>query len=278
MTNVDYKETTITCDSEKFEILTALLSHEGYEGFVENESNLQVYIPSELFDEKILHEILTQLEINHSSIQYNTIPPQNWNAQWEASFTPITIADCIYIRAPFHPAIENMKYDLVIQPKMSFGTGHHDTTALMIKMMLKLNFENKNIFDYGCGTGILAVLAAKMNAKHIFAIDVDDWAFENVAENIELNHANSVKYMQGEISLAQNQIYDIILANINRNVLLSTMEEMSKLLNTGGELLMSGFYISDIEAIHESAQKYHLKQIYKQSTERDWTVMLYVKE
>ncbi|MBI3235574.1 MAG: 50S ribosomal protein L11 methyltransferase, partial [Bacteroidetes bacterium] len=223
-------------------------------------------------------DVLSQLEITDSKIVYNDIAPQNWNADWEASFQPVTIESSIYIRAPFHEAVPNIQYDLVIQPKMSFGTGHHDTTASVMEMMLKLNFNNKTVFDYGCGTGILSVLASKMGAKSIFANDIDDWAFENVAENLELNHIENVDYKQGDISLVNEHIYDIILANINRNVLLDSMENMSKLLNSGGQLLMSGFYIEDIEIINEAAVNYGLKQLSKQSTDRNWTVMLYEKQ
>ncbi len=277
MTNEDYKEINIYTTADNFELLTALLSHEGYEGFVDNETFLQVYIPLDLFNKDILVEILEQLHIDPTSIKENTIAPQNWNAQWESSFQPVTIADTIYIRAPFHEAKEHIKYDLVIQPKTTFGTGHHDTTSLMMESMLNTDFNQAQVFDYGCGTGILSVLAMKLGAASVFANDIDDWASENVEENLQLNNVIGVTYKQGDINLAKGNLYDITLANINKNVLLSTMPHMAALIKPQGLLLMSGFYIQDVEAIHEAAANQGLTKLYQKSTDREWTTLTYQK-
>jgi ribosomal protein L11 methyltransferase len=195
-----------------------------------------------------VEEICRQFEVEFTE---KRIPDQNWNAEWEKNFEPVLIADKCYIRAPFHPLCPGYPYEIIIEPKMSFGTAHHETTAMMIEMMMQMDFNGKKVLDMGCGTGILAILAGMLGASEVDAVDNDEWAFNNAVENMERNGATKVNVKLGNITAAGSG-YDIILANINRNVLLVHIPEYSKRMKKG-ELLMSGFYEDDLEAIQKSA-------------------------
>ncbi|MGC6284337.1 MAG: 50S ribosomal protein L11 methyltransferase [Polaribacter sp.] len=227
------------------EILIAELGLFGFESFVETETGLLAYIQSEEHSEHIMNDIQI-LESNDFNIEYSfkTIEQTNWNEEWEKNFTPINVDNRVYVRAPFHEA-STMDYEIVIEPKMSFGTGHHETTHMMIQHLLDLDVTNKSVLDMGCGTGILAIFAAMKNARPIDAIDIDEWCVENTKENIIKNNCEFISVFLGDANLLQDQKYDIIIANINRNILLQDLPAYKRCLNTNGILLLSGFYTED---------------------------------
>jgi ribosomal protein L11 methyltransferase len=261
-------------EPEKKEILIALLAEIGFDTFLESEDGMSAYIPEDAFNKNILEEEVLE---KFQSISYtvSTIAQQNWNETWEKNFEPMQIGD-VYVRAPFHEKRDDVKYELIIEPKMSFGTGHHATTSLMVLEMLKTDFREKSVLDMGCGTSLLAILASKLGAKNILAIDIDDWAVENSKENCLRNNTPEIVVKKGDASLLIGKSFDIILANINRNVLLADMNQYSQSLNQGGEILFSGFYESDIDAIKEAAAKEGLE--YKAyDVLREWAVLRFKK-
>ena len=238
-----------TALAEKREILISFLAEENFESFAETEDDLLAYIHADNYIREKVEKICDQSEVKFTEKQ---IPDKNWNAEWEKNFEPVLIAGKCYIRAPFHAPKAGIPYEIIIEPKMSFGTAHHETTAMMIELMLQMNFQGKKVLDMGCGTGILAILAGKMGAAGVDAIDNDSWAFSNSLENMERNYAGIVTVKMGDVDTAGSG-YDIILANINRNVLTSQVPEYSKRM-IKGELLMSGFYQEDLPMIRHTAE------------------------
>ena len=243
------------------DILTAFLADIGYESFVETETGLLAYIQESEFDIQKL-EFLQQ-DSNACgfvfSYSYEIIEEQNWNAVWESNYNPVLIDNTCYIRAPFHPSREDVKYEIIIEPKMSFGTAHHQTTAQMISYLLNEDCENKKVLDMGSGTGVLSILAAMRGAKEVLAIDNDTWAYNNCCENIEKNCTYVVKAVLGDASFIGNEKYDIILANINRNIILRDINIYANALNNKGILFLSGFYLHpDLTEIKEAAIKNNL--------------------
>lgn len=232
------------------EILIAELSQLPYESFLETDNGLKAYIKETDFDEASLQK-LNVLTLGETQIDFHTriIPEENWNAIWEADFDPILVDDICLVRAPFHES-QDVAYEIVIMPKMSFGTGHHETTFLMIGQMLGLDFTGKDVLDMGCGTGVLAILACKMGADKVKAIDIDEWSYTNALENASGNDCSGIDIEKGNVALLKSpESYDIILANINRNVLLSDIPEYASRLKKEGLLLLSGFYTEDLEQI-----------------------------
>jgi ribosomal protein L11 methyltransferase len=228
------------------DVLIGELAEIEFESFVETETGLQAYIQKELFSEENLHAISTLSQ--HGVIISHHITPiksENWNAVWEADFEPIIVNDECIVRAPFHPA-KNLPFEIVISPKMSFGTGHHESTWLMLKTLLGVEVSGKEVLDMGSGTGVLAILAEKMGAKKVFAVDVDDWAYENAIENTALNHTVNISVEKGNVSNIEGQSFHVILANINKNVLLQDMEQYVSALKPQGNLLISGFFEMDV--------------------------------
>jgi len=247
---MDYYEIRIQTASErKREILASLLAEEQFESFEETESELLAYIRVNNYSRVKVEQICNRFEVKFTEKQ---IPDQNWNAEWEKNFEPVLIAGKCYIRAPFHSPLPDYPYEIIIEPKMSFGTAHHETTAMMIEVMMQMDFRGKKVLDMGCGTGILAILADKMGASEVDAIDNDTWAFNNAMENVDKNHSFAVTVKMGDIDTAGSG-YDILLANINRNVLISHLPEYSKRIKKG-ELLMSGFYEEDLAMIRHEAE------------------------
>ena len=240
------------------EILIAQLGFAGFESFVENEDGVTAYIQENDWNSEILNEIQI-LNSDEFKISYKeeVIEQTNWNSEWEKNFNPIQVDDLVSIRAPFHEN-PNLKYDIVIEPKMSFGTGHHETTHMMIQQLLQLDLTNKKTLDMGCGTGILAIFAEMKGAQPIDAIDIDTWCYENSIENVERNNCKQISVFEGDASLLADKKYDVIIANINRNILLNDMNTYMKCLNEEGIILFSGFYKEDIPIINAEVSKFGL--------------------
>ena len=249
---------TVSPKEPATEILIAELGNVGFESFVENENGVIAYIQKEDDSTAILDDIFI-LKSTEFSINFNRteVAQTNWNAEWEKNFTPIQVDNLVSVRAPFH-INPNLTYDIVIEPKMSFGTGHHETTHMMIQHVLQLNLENKSVLDMGCGTGILAIFAEMKNASPIDAIDIDNWCYENSIENVERNNCKHISVFEGDASLLVDKKYDVIIANINRNILLNDMKVYANCLNDKGILLLSGFYKEDISIIDNEVIKYNL--------------------
>jgi len=263
------------------EILIAELGNVGFESFTENEEGVIAYIQKKDWRKHILDEVqLLQSEEIEISYEIEEIEQVNWNSEWEKNFEPIQVDDLVSIRAPFHPDPLSMnigiKYDIVIEPKMSFGTGHHETTHLMIQHLIDLDLKNKTILDMGCGTGILAIFAEMKGAGKLDAIDNDPWCYENSLENIQRNNCKQISVFEGDASLLNNKKYDIIIANINRNILLQDLSVYSKCLNKKGVLLLSGFYSEDIPVIDKEAVRNKLK-ITKKLERNNWIGLKFVR-
>lgn len=251
---------TVTPKEQGSDILIAHLSDLGFESFVENEEGFSAYIQEEEFSEEEVELALGDFDdIFKISFTTKIIPQQNWNKEWESSFQPIDVDGKCYIRAPFHQKKEGYELDVIIEPKMSFGTGHHDTTQLMIRKLMLLNVKNRSLLDMGCGTGVLAIVASKLGANTITAIDIDDWSVENTRENLEKNNINNVLVHKGDAQILEGKIFHAILANINKNVLLADMGIYKRSLEKSGDLILSGFFETDIDEIKAQAEKLGLK-------------------
>lgn len=258
------------------EILIAELGYAGFESFVETDEGVTAYIQKEEWNESILKDIQIldseEFEITYS---YEEIEQTNWNEEWEKNFNPIVVDDVCSVRAPFHEKPET-EYDIIIEPKMSFGTGHHETTHMMIQHLLKNDFKNKSVLDMGCGTGVLAILAEMRGASAVDAIDYDNWCYLNSLENVERNNCHNITVSEGDASLLTDQRYDIIIANINRNILLQDMAAYVNCLKTDGSLFLSGFYKEDIPAIQEECERLGMEYI--ENLERNNWVSLKLKK
>jgi ribosomal protein L11 methyltransferase len=231
------------------DILIAELGALGFDSFVETQEGLQAYVKKELWNPKALGN-LRILANKEFSIEYEVseIEQENWNVKWEENFDPINVDSQCVVRAPFHDK-QDVAYDIVITPKMSFGTGHHETTHMMLQLVLALDLKDKSVLDMGCGTGVLAILAAMKGAGSVDAIDIDNWSYLNAMENVSGNNCELVKVLEGDVNLLTDQRYDFILANINRNILLSDIPVYAGHLKKGGGLLLSGFYKEDLDRI-----------------------------
>ena len=257
------------------EILIAELGFAGFESFVENEAGVIAYIQKPEWNVAILDNIYI-LTNDEFTISYTSeeIEQVNWNKEWEKNFQAIEVDGICAVRAPFHEKTD-VAYDIVIEPKMSFGTGHHETTHMMIQHILKLDFNGKSVLDMGCGTGILAILAEMKGATTLDAIDIDNWCYLNTVENIERNNCKHIKAYEGDADLLEGKKYDIVIANINRNILLKDIAIYADCLNENGTLLLSGFYREDILLISEECEKHKLKFV--ENIERNnWVAVKYV--
>lgn len=241
------------------DILIAELGDVGFESFVESETGISAYIQKPDWYEGIL-EGIEILKSDEFSISYNfeEIEQQNWNQEWENNFHPIVVDDLCTVRAPFHE-IPSTKYDLIIEPKMSFGTGHHETTHMMIQHLLKNDLNETVVLDMGCGTAVLAILAEKLGAKKVDAIDIENWCYLNSLENAERNNCSNISVFEGDAALLGNTKYDVIIANINRNILLQDIQFYATCLQSKGRLFLSGFYKEDIPLIETECKKHMLK-------------------
>lgn len=255
------------------DLLTALLAEIGFESFTETDETLSAYIQEQLFDQAMLDQVISTIP----GIHYQTTvkhEPENWNALWESQFDPIRINDNCWIRAPFHPSTEAADLELIIAPQMSFGTGHHATTRLMCTRMLGLDLNKKNVWDYGCGTGVLGILAAKLGADKVYANDTESWAVDNAAENAARNQVGLHLIHGDATQMPADLQFDVILANINRNVLIESANHYMPFLKRSGLLQVSGFLKTD-EALLINFYEGHQLKLLDKLDENNWSCMLF---
>jgi len=263
-------------DEQKAEILSAYLLSNGYEGAYQENNTFYAFINKEEFNEEEFKQILSSVD-KELTYKTETQEDKNWNAEWESNYPAVKIKDCS-IRANFHPKDKTAKYEILINPKMSFGTAHHETTALMIEALLEMDLKDKNVMDMGSGTAVLAILVAKKQAKSIDAVDNDNWAFDNAKENILLNKESINAYLDDVSFLKKKKnFYDVFIANINRNILLRDIKEYALSIKDGGELLLSGFYEKDLESIKQEAAKNNLNFV-SNTVKKSWVVARFKKE
>lgn len=246
------------CTETVNDVLAAVLADVGFDSFVENDNGILAYIPAALFDEETLKNAIGCFPIADTLVRYTfeEVEDKDWNEEWEKNFfQPIIIDNRCIIHSTFHRDIPQMEYDILINPQMAFGTGHHETTSLIIGELLNSNLTDKSVLDMGCGTSILAILARLRGAKPITAIDIDTWCVENSKENIALNNVSDIEVELGDAAMVANRgPFDVVIANINRNILLNDMKYYVARMNRGAELYMSGFYVEDIPMIREEAE------------------------
>ncbi len=254
------------------EILIAELGEKAFESFIETETGISAFVQKDLWDTNILEDIQI-LSNPEFKIEYTfeEIEQVNWNEEWEKNFEPIDVDGKCHVRAPFHEKT-SAEYDIVIEPKMSFGTGHHETTHMMIQHLLETDLVGKKTLDMGCGTAILAILAEMKGAQLIDAIDIDNWCYLNSIENAERNNCKHISVYEGDASLLVGKKYDVIIANINRNILLNDMQQYVDCLNENGILFLSGFYTEDIPVISESCTSKGLTYV-KQFERNNWVAL-----
>jgi len=255
------------------EILIALLTNAGFESFEEKENILKAFIKEDEFIESSLVEILKIIPVKYTT---TLIQPENWNAQWESSFEPIIVNDFVAIRARFHQPVQTVRHEIIITPKMSFGTGHHATTYMMIEQMAALDFKDKAVLDFGTGTAVLSILAEKMGSADIDAIDNDDWSIENSTENIAANNCTKIKLHKAE-TISTKENYDIILANINLNVIQANLDAITSACKKGTVILLSGFLKADEQGL---LKQLSLRNIIHLNTlqKADWICLLSRKD
>ncbi|OQB29036.1 MAG: Ribosomal protein L11 methyltransferase [Bacteroidetes bacterium ADurb.Bin174] len=279
--NTNYLEFTIRITpAEEYisDLLASFLGDLGFESFERVGEQLVAYIRKDNYCQEAFESLMHNFEYaDIVNFEFKEIKQINWNEAWEKHyFEPILIDDICLIHSSFHTNLQDAKYAIVIDPKMSFGTGHHETTSLMIAEMLKLDFSGKTVLDMGCGTSVLAILAAKKGANSIIAIDIDSWCVENSIENIQKNNVSHIQVKQGDAGLLKGNHFDVILANINRNILLQDIQQYAESLNSNGVLLMSGFYVEDIPALEKEASKFDLStQSFQEKN--NWAVVKMIK-
>lgn len=244
------------------DLLVTQLAEMGFESFADTATGFQAWIPADMFKEPML-AVVSQLdtELGKAAYTFRIIKGQNWNAEWESSYQPVKIGRKLMIRAPFHPADPEVEMELIIQPQQSFGTGHHPTTALMAEKLLTSPLSERYIMDLGCGTGVLAILASKLGAGKVEGVDIEKPAVENAADNARNNSADSIVFSYGDASAMKGKVYDMILANINKNILKATMKQFSASLKAGGDLLLSGFFVTDADELRASAVDFEFVEL-----------------
>jgi ribosomal protein L11 methyltransferase len=273
-----YTRLQVICDPDFSEILMAEIAEAGFDTFMETEKGFEAYVELEKYDKERLRYIKDRYSPQTSLVFYqDRIQKQNWNEEWEKSYQPIIVDDRCLIRAEFHKIEKVYPYEITITPKMSFGTGHHQTTYLMVKAQMDIDHQRKRVMDAGCGTAILSVMASKLGAKEVIAFDIDEWSVINGQENIEVNHANNITIQQGKLNeLAISGTFDIILANINKNVLLEEIKLYQQYLMDDGLLLLSGFYTHDIDDLLNEGATFNLKEVRRDEREA-WASLLLKK-
>jgi ribosomal protein L11 methyltransferase len=266
-----------TTDETAKEIFTALLANIGFDSFTTEDNDLKAYIPKKDFDKETLDETIEPLPFEGIEHTITTIPDKNWNEVWEQNyFSPIFVDGKCLIHSTFHKDLPDAKYDITIDPKMAFGTGHHATTSLVISEILKMDVKEKSVLDMGCGTGVLAILSSMKGATPIMAIDIDQWSYDNTLDNMSVNGIDNISVKCGDASLlSESEKYNIVLANINRNILLEDMPSYIKSLHKNGTLIMSGFYKEDLPLIQERAKELGLEFI-SHHIKENWTVATFL--
>lgn len=270
----------IPCSETETDVLAALLCEIDYESFVPDERGLVAYVKKELFDELKIKTILTEFPFdNDISYKYEIVEGQDWNSEWEKNyFKPIIVKDQCVIHSSFHKDIPSLPYDIVIDPKMAFGTGHHATTSLIIEQLLEMDLVDKSVVDMGTGTGILAILASMRGASQITAIEIDPMAHANAIDNLKINNAESINLILGDASsLNKVKNIDVFIANINRNIITQDISAYASTLHSGSVMLLSGFYESDIPVIMEYARPLGLTY-HSHTVKNDWSCLYLVKE
>ena len=267
----------VTCDPEYAEILMAEIAEAGFDTFLETDKGFEAYVELEKFDKEQIQFIKEKYGSQTPLVFYqDRIEKRNWNEEWEKNYEPIIVDDKCLIRADFHQPNGKYAYELIITPKMSFGTGHHETTYLMIKNQMDIDHRKKRVMDVGCGTAILSIMASKLGAKDIEAFDIDEWSVSNGKENIAVNNCSNIHHQQGKLSeLKIEGLFDIILANINKNVLLDEIKLYKEYLSPGGLILLSGFYGEDITNILLEASRNGLTEL-KRDVRGSWTALVLV--
>ena len=273
--------TTTPCNETVNDVVSALAGEIGFESFVEWENGVQAYVQQSLFDEEALKEMVANFPLPDTAISYEIkeAEDKDWNEEWEKNFfQPIVIGDRCCIHSTFHKDTPKTEYEILINPQMAFGTGHHETTSSIICELLDADLEGKSVLDMGCGTSILAILASMRGADPVTAIDIDDWCVNNSRDNIELNNIHNITVELGDAALLEGRKpFDVIIANINRNILLADMHRYAACMHQGSELYMSGFYMQDIPAIREKAESLGMRFIHHRE-KNNWAAVKFVME
>lgn len=266
------------CNENVTDILSYQLGEIGFDSFITTGQGVDAYIPELNFSEKKLEDLMQHLLIDAEvDYEFNVLEDKDWNKEWEKNyFTPLIISDKCLVRSSFHEVERQFTYEIIIDPKMAFGTGHHQTTLLMLQEILQLDLKDKSVLDMGCGTAVLAILASKMGASPIVAIDIDEWAYENAKENTALNDITNVEVKLGDATVIGDDKFNFIFANINRNILLQDISTYAKTLEKRGVLMMSGFYLEDVPIIKLECEKNDL--LFQKIEQKDnWTMMVSCK-
>lgn len=277
-----YFEITFTaqpCNEIVTDVLSALIAEIGFESFVECEGGIQAYIQQSLFDEEALKNVLADFPLPDTNITYSIFEPEDkdWNEEWEKNFfQPIVIDNRCVIHSTFHKDYPKAEYDIVINPQMAFGTGHHETTSSILGELLDADLKGKSVLDMGCGTSILAILASMRGADPVTAIDIDDWCVNNSRDNIALNNIHNITVELGDASLLEGrQPFDVIIANINRNILMNDMAVYTNCMHSGSEIYMSGFYVEDIPVLREKAESLGLEFVHHRE-KNNWAAVKFI--
>lgn len=266
-------------NQDQIDILIAQLAEAGFESFEEAETSIIAYIPEKDYHDQVLSGIeYCQLPVVAKEITAELIADRNWNEMWESNYPPVMISDHCIVRAPFHECPPGVQFDIIIKPKMAFGTAHHETTAQMLQVLLETDVTGKKVLDMGCGSGVLAILCSMKGAAEITAIDMDEWSYSNTVENTEINHIKNIIPLLGDATLLKAPMqFDVILANINKNILLNDMSAYVGVLSVDGSIYFSGFYTTDLADISNMASINQLKYI-DSCSENNWVVAHFIKQ
>jgi ribosomal protein L11 methyltransferase len=260
---------------EQKELISAELDAMGAEGIWDKGTELQAYMPEDLFDRKTLYDMLSHYKLENS-FTTEKLEDQNWNALWEANYDPIQIRNEVLVRASFHESVPNIQYEIIIDPRMSFGTGHHETTRLCMELMLGMDMKNKNILDMGCGTGILTFLAKQQGADTVIGIDIEENAVENAIDNMKYNESEGVSFLMGSSDAIPSTQFHVVLSNITKNINKGLLPYLAERLLNGGQMVLAGFLNFDLEEMVQECRKLNLKLI-RNIHEGDWEAIIVEK-